>query len=162
MSAMEEDKAQRKQAKHKCAFFWFKDDGAAMKAMRTAKSIQPIPISAETSRLQVTGHGSSPTNGCWRQENLQITRYRPRSYGGLSFLSLAAQTPKSPHRQTESTKLRRLGSVVSFAGGGGRGQNPAQTSQRQARILPVQRRWRREESEGNGKVNATNSHQRSN
>ena len=44
-----------------------------MKAKRTAKSIQPIPISAETSRLYVTSHGSSPTNGCWsRQANLQI------------------------------------------------------------------------------------------
>ena len=48
-------KTQGKQAEHKRAFLRFKDDGAAMKAKRTAKSIQPIPISAETSRLRSGG-----------------------------------------------------------------------------------------------------------
>ncbi len=92
---MKENKTQSKQAKHNCAFFRLRDDGAAMKAKRTANSIQPIPISAATSQLYVTSRGSPQIPGCWRrQENLQITRYRLRSYGGLSLLSLAAQTAK--------------------------------------------------------------------
>ncbi len=51
--------------------------------------------------------GSPQIPGCWRrQTNPQITRYRPRSYGGLSFLSLAAQTAK------KSASLNRIYEVA--------------------------------------------------
>ncbi len=124
--------------RHKRVFLRLKDDGAAMKAKRTAKSIQPIPISAETSRLQVTDPWFLANQRLLEKAGESTNHKIPATnlWWFVVFIARHKQ-PKSPHRQTNATKWR-LGGVVSFANGGGRGQSPAQTSQTQARILPAQ------------------------
>ncbi len=129
---MKENKTQSKQAKHNCAFFRLRDDGAAMKAKRTAKSIQPIPISAATSRLQVTepwipantrlleeaGESTNhkiPTTKLWwfvafvacRTNSQKIRIAKPRlQSGGLPFLlEVAAEEDKTQSKQAKHKRV---------------------------------------------------------